>query len=254
MKEVKVTWIEKKKSISQVYNSGLEYAFLTENFEMIHQLVYCKDFMQDAIAGLLNNKTMSIYGFSYDPKNNLPIYLKKTRLLITNYGDKTFPNRIDASKEFLNQVEKKLKMVRTQIYKDTNVLKNYSASGAFVYDGSSRWMISPPMISLYTLLIRISLAHKPGTDFMETIDGICNGQIQPIQTDDKNQLSKAKKALNWILEKTDKNLFSKNRIENYNNKGKEIPVHEMHNNFGIVSYAYGTPKNYFPEWYKGVEL
>lgn len=254
MKEVKVTWLEKKKSISQVYNSGLEYAFLTENYEMIHQLVYCKDFMQDAIAGLLNNKTMSIYGFTYNPSTNLPIYLKKTRLLITNYGQKTFPNRINASKDFLNQVEKKLKMVRTQIYKDVNVPKNYSASGAFIYDGSSRWMISPPMISLYTLLIRISLVHNLKTDFMDTINGVCNGTITPLQTDDSNQMSKALKAFNWILDQNDKNLFSKKQIENYSVKDKEIPVSTMHNDLGIVSYAYGTPKNYFPQWYKGIKV
>jgi len=250
MKEVKVEWMLKKKSISQVYSSGVESAFLTEKFEMIHQLVYCKDFMQDAIAGFLQNKSMSIYGFSYSPKTCLPIYWKKTRLLFTDCTDRAMPNRIAGSKDFLNQVEKRLKMVRTQIYKVSDPPKQYSKSGAWVYDASPRWMISPPMISLYTLLMRVSLVHKQGDDFMKTVEGVSAGKIPSLQTEDQYQMKSAQKALGWILEKGDKKLFFKNAIDNY----KDKPVSMMHNDLGIVSYATGCPKSEFPKWYEEITV
>lgn len=250
MKEVKVKWVNKKKSISQVYSEGPEYAFLTENFEMIHQPVFCKDFMQDAIAGFLGKKRMAIYGFSYDPSTDLPIYWKKTRLLITDYSDKHMPNRIEGSLDFMNQIEKKLKMVRTKIYKVTNPPKQYSKSGAYVYDGSPRWMISPPMISLYTLLMRVGLVHKKGDNFMHTVKGVSNGSIPGLQGEDQSQMNSAKKALGWILDKTDKKLFHRQPADNY----KDQEVSTMHNDLGIVSYSDGTARYNFPKWYKGVEV
>jgi hypothetical protein len=249
MKEIKVTWAEKKKSISQVYSSGIEYAFLTENFEMIHQFVYCKDFMQDAIAGYLQNKTMSIYGFSYNPKTCLPIYSKKTRLLFTNCSDKAMANRIPGSKDFLNQIEKKLKMHRTQIYTAFDPPKQYAKSGVYIYDGSKRWMISPPMISLYTLLMRVSLVHKVGDDFMNTVTGVSSGKIPGMQTEDQYQMKNAEKAFKWILDKGDRKLFFTNQIDNF----KDQSVNTMHNDLGIVAYSSGCPKKNFPKWYKEVE-
>lgn len=247
-KEVEVDWISKSKSISQVYSSGMEYALLTDNFEMIHQPVYCKDFMQDAIAGFLHKKTMSIYGFSYNPKTNKPLCMKKTRLLIVNASDAEMQSKRKASKDFLNQIEKKLKMARTQIYKVKNPSNSYSKCGGLVYDGSSRWMFAPPMISLYTLLIRVSMVHTKGKDFMETINNLCNGSITGYQTSDKSQMSGAKKALSWILEKGDRNLFLKKRLDNYNQDSVSV----MHNTLGIVSYANGNSKGYFPYWYEKV--
>lgn len=249
MKKIKVTWIEKKKSISQVYASGLEYALLTENFEMIHQFVYCKDFMQDAIAGSLQNKTMSIYGFCYNPKICPPVYHKKTRILFTNASDKVMANRISGSKDFLNQIEKQLKMHRTQIYQAVDPPKQYAKSGVYIYNGSARWMISPPMISLYTLLMRVSLAHKLGDEFTKTIDGVSSGKIQGMQNEDQHQMKSAKKALGWILDKGDRKIFFKNQIENY----KDQDVNTMHNDLGIVAYSQGCPKYNFPKWYKEIK-
>ena len=248
MKEVKVKWHKKDAKLSQMYSSGVEYAFVSKDYEMIHQLVYCKDYLQDAIAALLTGEVSDIYGFVYDPEKCIPIYLKRTRLVVTNRTDQYFSEKIPHMQDFLNQVESKLKMLKTQVAKVSDPYKTYKKAGVFLLNGSPRWMISPPMISLYTLLIRVGLSHVKGKDFMQTIDDITTYSVPVAQDDDIYQMKKAKKALGWILEKTDKKLFYKNQVNNY----KGVDTSTMHDYSGIGSYADGYPKSNFPRWYKGV--
>lgn len=255
MKKVDVTWSPAKKSLSQMYSSGIEYAFLSEKYEMIHQPVYCKDYMQDAIAGFLCNKKMTIYGFTYDPKTDIPIYLKKTRLLITDMSFHDLEAHIPASLEFIRQIESELKMIRTNVKKVNEVPDKYKKTGAFVYDGSPRWMISPPMISLYTLLIRVSLKHKINTPYMDTINGIISGKIDVTQNSDKYQISSAIKGLQNIIKYSDKIIFNKKPIDNYSKNKKALEVDTMHNHMGIVAFSSDkySVNAHFPEWYEKIK-
>lgn len=246
MDQVTLEWKLSSGSISQVYGSGLEYAFVSDDFKQIHPLVYCKDFMQDAITGAIHKKAMSIYGFSYNPQKDPPIYFKKTRLLVTNSADPHFSNKIIPLLEFMGQIEKKLKMVKSVAYKVENSAKKYS-NGAFIIDGSARWQISPPMISLYTLLIRIGLVHKIGVSYQETVDGVVKGTIPAAQENDRSQLSSAIKGLGWILDHGDLKLFGRTRSKNY----KDLSVNFVHNSTGIVSYSSKNAalKKEYPNWY-----
>jgi hypothetical protein len=253
MKEIDVKWWTQPKSISQVYSQGVEYAFVSKNFEMIHQPVHCKDFMQDAISGVVQEKKVSIYGFTYDPKSSLPIYTRKTRLLITDYCDKSFGDKIPHAIDFLHQVESKLKMARTKVKKVSNPPKKYKFAGAYVFDGSPRWMISPPMISMYTLLMRIGLVHIKGDEIQNTMKGVIDGSIKPMQNDDKHQLKQAKKAISWILKLSDKKLFFRQQAKNYTGQKKTVSINDMHNNLGLVAYSHGASKKFFPKWYEEVK-
>jgi len=249
MKEVSITWKPKKSSISQVHSSGLEYAFVSEDWKQVNQLVYCKDFMQDALCAVMNQKKMSIYGFSYDPKTSTPIYLKKTRLLVANWRDKTMPNRIENSIDFIRQIEKALKMSRTQVYSVTNLLPQFKKSGAYVYEAARRWQNSPPLISLYTLLIRVSLVHTAGQPYTDTIDKVCKGEIEPYLCDDRWQLQSAKTGLNWIIKIGDKKLFSQEQKDNF----KDVGVSTMHNNCGICGFSNKEVQKQFPTWYNTIK-
>jgi len=244
--EVVLRWKPKKVQISQVYSEGLEYAFVTKDWRQVSQLVFCKDFLQDTLCAHYNDKKMSIYGFSYSPKTGLPLYLEKTRILVTNWRDKTLPNRIEGSIDFLNQIEAALKMVKTKIYKVTELPSQYKKAGGWVYEGSKRWMHAPPMISLYTLLIRVSLSHTVGDKYQDTIDKICKGTLKPYQSNDSCQLREALDGLNRILSVGDRTIFAPGKIKTH---FKDVGVYVMHESCGICGFSSKTPKYQFPEWF-----
>jgi hypothetical protein len=246
--ERNIQWYSKTRKIDQIPDEGLEYAFVSKNYEQIHQLVWCKDFMQDAIHGFINNMAIRVYGFAYDPKKSIPLYLRKTRLMIANWKDKEFSDKIPALLDFLHQIEAKLKITPTVAVKCKNPPNLYKRSGVWVLNGSNRWMNSPPMISLYTLLIRLGLVHKKGTSYKKTIQQVISLEIGSYYGDDSYQLSDAHETIEKILKHGDRRLFYRDIKRNYppNLDTQDI----MHEACGLVSYAAGYTRGYFPYWHR----
>ena len=231
MQKVKIEWLKRgKESISQIYSNGLEFAFATKK-EQCTDFIYCKDFLQDCVHASFLKKKISPYGFKYDPKTK-PIDLKKTFILVANSSDPDMEAKIVGCQDFLNQVEKKLGLFRTKIAKCTNAPDNYQ-SGVYLYRGSGMWLNSPPMLSLYSLFIRIGFCHKVGTDFVETLDAVQNGKIPPYQRNDKNQLTQSRDGINAILKLGYRKFFYKDTEKNY----PAVDIMTMHNYFGIVGFT-----------------
>lgn len=248
MKLREVQWHKKTKSLSQISNTGLEYAFVSTDYRQIHQLVWCKDFLQDAVYGMVNNKRVSIYGFSYDPSVDAPLHMESTRLLLASRRDKTFKKKIFNSLEFINKIEKSLKMTPTQIEQCMNPPAHYKSARVYIFDGSKRWMKAPPMISLYSLLIRVGLVHEPGDTFKKTLDAVRTGDRAPYYSYDKGFLVNAKKALDLILKNGDRKIFHPDIRKNYPESIGSTDT--VHNSFGIVGFASGSTKYYCPRWHK----
>lgn len=243
----KVEWKPKKSRISQIYSDGLEYAFVSKDYKQINQFVYCKDFMQDAIQGYLNGVRADIYSFVYDPSTCLPLHMDSTRLILSNWRDKQFKAKVPNCLDFINQIEEKLKMKKTTMEDCFNPPPVYKKAGIWLVEGSKRWMKAPPMISLYTLLLRVGFSHKAGEDFMKTLDGVQDGTIPAYQKHDRSFVQDARKSINWILDKGDRRLFHSNIRKNYL---KEIGIYEMHNSCGIIGYARCETQHRFPYWYR----
>lgn len=248
VQEHEVKWYPKVRKIDQIPTEGLEYAFVSKSWEQIHQLVWCKDFMQDAIHGFVNQKRVWIYKFLYDPATSLPLYLEKTRLMITNWRDKQFSNRIPALLDFLHQVEEKLRMRKTKVVRCKNPPSIYKQAGVWVLESSKRWMVSPPMISLYTLFIRIGLVHRIGLSFEDTIGRMMSGELSSyFFGEDAEQLDEADETINKILKYGDKRLFYQDIRKNYPPHLSSEAIHEFS---GLVSYAIGNTRENFPYWHR----
>ena len=179
MKTVEVEWHPKTlKNISQIPKDGVEFAFVDEKFKQSHQLVWCKDFLQDVIAAVVQKKKISIYGFSFDPEKNT-ISMDRTRILIANHKDENFEQRVLNCQKFLKEFEAKLGLKRTRVFKCTSSPPTYKKSGVFVLESSRRWLISPPMISLYSLFVRIGLVHNPEQTAQQTLDDVLSRKLKP---------------------------------------------------------------------------
>lgn len=256
LKEVK--WHPKTNRIAQIPKEGLEFAMLSPNYEQINQLVWCKDFMQDLIWSYLNNKEIDIYGFKYNPKNSPAPSLSKIRLLVTNFKDHDFGEKLQSNvMPLLHEVEDRLKMPRTVLEKCQTTPPIYKKSGVWILNGSKRWLKATPMISFYTLLIRIGLVHNPANSLEQTLALIKDGKLASYydhQNRDKIMVYDAYQGIERIMRLSDRKIFPANIRKNYpvtyGAYSSELTIYNLHDRCGIVGFSKGSTENYFPNWHK----
>lgn len=262
----KIQWHPKSLKISQIPKDGMEFAFVSEDYKQIHQLVWCKDFMQDAIFAFVNKQAIEIYGFKYDPALDPPIFMDKTRMLICNWKDQEFETKLLKNcRDFINQFETALGFEElTTFEKCLNPPPIYRKSGVFIINASKRWMIAPPMVSLYTLLLRIGVVHTLNQKFMTTLEQIQSGSLKPYNwkpdtkgkygndhtENDADFLKNGWLGMNRILVEKDTKIFHKKIESNYPEK---IRVYGIHENSGLGCFSQGYTKSNFPHWHKNKE-
>ena len=245
-----VKWYERKAALNQIFQRGLQFALVSKDGQQVTPFVLCRDFLQDAIQAYLNKTKRSIYGFTYDAATDIPISLDRTRLVIANSDDKDLKTKLPNCLEFLHQIEDQLKLPHTRLRECQNPPKKYARGGVWYLEGSGRWMKSPPMISFYTLMIRVGMLHPLGDPFMQTINNICSGMLKPYQAEDRDRVIGGKDGIKQILEKGDRSIFNKKIEENY---PPNIEVGIMHNSCGIVGFSRGSTKSNFPKWHLTVK-
>lgn len=145
----------KDKNLAEIYQkSGLQFAFLSkpsEGSRQCHEYVKCRDFLGDAVFATLQNKGKSIYDFSFDPNLNPPIDLTRIRMLVRESNKANF-EKLDKTMSkciaLLNYYEAKMSRVKSTCVK--------TKEGEYIISGPGTWLQSPALVSLYTLLIRVS--------------------------------------------------------------------------------------------------
>lgn len=111
-------------------------------------------------------------------------------------------------------------------------------------EGSPRWLIASPMLSMYTLFIRIGMGHIAGTPFRETLQNILEGKTPSYLLIDKSRLAGSMNGINWIFAQGDRSIFPQDLHENY----KDVGIGYFHN-YGIMSFACGSTRKHFPNWW-----
>lgn len=220
--------------ILQIYSRGLEYSLVSDDYKQCHNFVWCKDFLHDVMHATLNNRTIDIYKFRYNPSENPHPSLNKIRLMITNSKDKRLKKKIPNCLDFLNQIEEKLKIKKSIVRQCWMPQEPYRAAGVFMFEGSKRWIQAPPMLSLYSLLLRVGLSHKVGDSFTKTINGIKNRTIRASQKYDRKWLESIEPALDKLFRLGDRKIFHKNIQENY---PKRFVIDVVHHRLGIIGFS-----------------
>ena len=245
-----INWRKQTGYLSQAVNSGIEFAFVSDDMHQCTPFVYCRDYLQDAIQGVLTNKKKTIYGFKFNPQDEHLPSVKKTQLIVCNSIDKSFHKKMANCLDFLNQIETKLKIKKTKMCLCNTPPLKYKAGGVIFISGSKRWINSPPMISFYTLLIRIGFGYNPKKhgDYKKFINGIVSNKINPYMSVDHSRLKNASAAIDRIFNNGDRCIFHKAMEDNYCDK---IALSVMHNSCGIVGLSLGNCRTQMPRWYKG---
>lgn len=220
--------------ILQIYSKGLEYSLVSSNYEQCHAFVWCKDFLHDVIYATIHNRWFEVYKFKYNPEVLPTPCLSKTRLLLTNSKDKKFSQKIPAVIDFINQIEDKLDIKKTVSRQCSDPPEGYEKAGVFLFEGSKRWIQAPPMLSLYSLLLRIGFCHTLGDSFENTIEGVKSGKIKPYQRRDNCWLKSVEPALQKIMRLGDRRIFHKNIKINY---PVNMQIDMIHNRLGVIGFA-----------------
>lgn len=248
MKKVEVKFWEGKVNLCEAFSRGMQLSMVSAENEQMMPFVHCKDYFQDALWGAINNKKCSQYGYVFDPSKHKSPDLKLVKILITNKSDENFGSKVKKLKEFLNSIEKDLKMPSSKIAECKNPPAAYQKSGVWIVIGNKRWLKSPPMISMYSLLIRVGMAHEGG-EWEETVDAILKDKKKVYQSADKNNIVHGINGIKRIIQEGDRNIFHKDIKENYKSS---LLSSTLHNHTGICAFSQGYTKSWFPEWHKSV--
>lgn len=243
-KKVSIKWEKKSTSgnLFQALSGGLEFCLISDNNYQCSPFMFCKDYIQDAIHGTINSMNRSIYGFSYKSTQEHKPSIKKAKFLIANSSDSSMRNKIPSCLDFIHQIEERIAIKeKTEILEALEItdktptwLKKYFRCSVWLVEGSGRWIVSPVMISLYTLLIRIGFVHNIGETFEKTMKDIVNGVTKPYMNCDRDRLIKSKVGIDKILEHSDKKIFYKSIEKNY---PPNLTMDDIHNRAGIVCFS-----------------
>ncbi len=257
-----VKW-NKDWSLAEIYSGGLQMALCSPpneagEYQKATTFVTCKDFFQDAAQASYLGKKREIFGFKYDPNTAPPLSFDRFRVLIGNTLDDDMGSKIENVLDFIGQFEKRLHLRRTKAYKCDPVPDKWKKSGVYMFEGSGRWMQAPPMISLYTLLLRCGFSHVKGDDFDKTCKEIISGNVQLIGKkntrqsgcNDDKYLKDSQPGIKAIVKHGYARLFYKDAARNF---PEEIHVSTMHDRCGIVGFSQKKVKQNMPYWYRLIE-
>jgi hypothetical protein len=233
-----------KQNLNEIYSSGMQYAMVSRVGELCTPFIHCRDYINEAIWATLHQKPASIYGFTYNPKTMPPIDLENIRLLLVNSQDKSLIEKANNVIEFINQFEKHLHLDLSVAEVVTDGIPN-KYNGGLLIVGSGRWQEAPPLLSMYTLLLRVGFTHKIGDSWENTINNILNGSVAPYQKNDKNYLVSAKKAIDDIMKIGYRPFFY---VEPKKNYPENIDIGTLHNSSGIVGFSSGQTKGIVKYW------
>ncbi len=222
---MKIKWYEqnKRQNILQIYKRGLEFAFVSRNYEQCHPFVLCKDFLQLVIFSNIHNKPISLFNFNYNP-NKFPIDFSSLKLILRNTSDPEFTNKINNSIVFINIFENLLKIKKTRY--------RLCENNTIFITGSKRWLKAPPLISMYMLLLRIGIMHSIEKPIEYTINGILKNSIKPYQSKDASLLRSSLYGIDKIIKNGDRKLFCQDIKKNY----PDINLMTIHRD-GILFYS-----------------
>lgn len=242
----KVEWFKAPKSLSEIYQkTGIHFAFITapkEGNRVCHEWVKCRDFMPDAVRTQITGRPSSIYGFTFDVKNNPPIDVAKTRMLVAR--DQT--TTTEQQTEFTEMMKHGLKLVNYfEKLAGVSLSKMYEVEPAgqsrykkvFMFVGPKMWMLSPFLVSMYTFLIRLGHKKLKFKDEKELRKALKDLQANPgnMSDNDTNYLKASWDKMETIIKNRTK-LFPKEKGF-HDIYWKDLSIGQFHNNTGLLALS-----------------
>lgn len=243
--EVEIQWL----NVPKTYNFGkMEFAWANKDLQQVNTFTSCKDHLQDVIHSYYKEESTASIWFPGNPNPSFD----RARIIIANAGrPDDFCKEIGLAIDLLNLAEKKLHFRKTKAFRISNPINQHKRCGAFLLESSSNWMISPPMVSLYSLLIRSSPGHEIGDNLEESIVKMENSS--KITWADQNYFKTGGWAIRRIFKYRNK-IWYKERKQNYPvslgyNEMHVLGVCGMSSSCACVNQSEST----VPRWYRDID-
>lgn len=248
MKTVKIEKFKRSGELNEIYQpTGFLFAFLSsakDGNRQCHQPVKCRDFLHDSVRAYLHQDSFKIYGFSYAYESNPPIDLSKTRMLVSkspgagpmemrrkNAG--TLLQGLRRGRKLLNHYEEMAGVKRrTEMHR----VDDGSPPGpkrTWLFEGPSMWLMSPYLVSMYTLLIRLGAKDISFAKNKSVEEELRRLALAKRDRDHDNDYLKSCHDKLHLIIKHRKELFWETDI--FSNYPKEMKISRFHNGCGIVA-------------------
>jgi hypothetical protein len=193
----------------------IQFSLLATDNGLTYSISDCKEY-------ILDHTLMTVKPNVYTYRK---VYMDEVRLVVLKL------NNVLNVLEFVNLFEHKINF-------PLSIINRFNESEAVIFRGSKKWFMSPPMLSLYALLIRNGTNHILGDSLDKTLDDICKKNLY---------FNSSYKTIETIMKKGPENIFGEDLNKNWN-----FTLHDIHF-CGIVNFSSGLLRKFMPEWYAALE-
>lgn len=240
---VKVKLYEADDGYSDKYitRDKMAFSFLSDDDKMVGPFVDCKDYMNNRVHGSLTGQAGASQ-YKFQPSKMAPVSMEKTRILVCRSSSPSdghpllepdeFEEEVKLAMDLLHPLEKALGLLRSTYDSVTGIKKEYGQ--VFLIEGSKRWMLASPMLSLYLLMLRNAHTHVMGQSYVKSIESfkeIGNPDLIP-------------QTVKFIVKNKYIKVFGKSLEENYSATIPEDTMHAM----GIYAFGKCLYTQYWPHW------
>lgn len=166
--------------LSEGRNSGIGFAFLkrldSEKYETVQPFSPCKDYLNEVVFTEKYNVPTKAHGLNYPKKLNIftEVGYLGFKIMVSkqnNYGFNT--KGVDSDIENLNSnfhnIQLFLNLIEDKLGINPSLIKKVD-SNLYIVQLDTKWIISTPTISLYTLLLRIAQYYDGDSDIINFIE------------------------------------------------------------------------------------
>lgn len=232
--------------LSQIYSSGIEFAWLNKEGKQLHSFAFCRDYLQDVIQANHNKSKFTVYGMSYDANSDPNFDFDMVRMAVRLAADNLM-ELMQNSLRLLHNIEAERGFAPSKLIELGKVGKH----NICLFLSDVRWIHASPLLSLYTTSIRVGAEYTTDEHWEEFFTRWSTGGKQSVVGgNDTGYLRISKSALPLLVRLPLEELFAAKASDNY---PTAVPPISIHNRTGICAYASGEFPKEMP-WPKPAEL
>lgn len=161
-------------SYNQVSNHNFNLALLTEDNQVLHTPVMCKDYFQDIFWCEHSGKDDGIYGLKWK-SGSFDVTQERFKILLMGGGVKISETQ-ESLQSFINEFDK------AQGF-SLSVIHQTGDDEELVVEFSKDWTSSGPLLSALTTIIRLGGAYESGDvkEFLSNMHGLISDHMEEIE-------------------------------------------------------------------------
>lgn len=174
---MKVIDTQNRQKLDEGRSTGMGFAFTKkvgeEEYETVHPISPCKDYLNDVVFSEITGKECHAYGLSYYKQSLFEGDTATMAAKIMKYKNGNTYTTFDIDKKMLGDNYSNVALALTTLEKMLGLTSYTSISPAnddiFLIEVPLFWCQSTYLISMYSLLVRCSMDYKEG-DYLKYLD------------------------------------------------------------------------------------